>query len=382
MKRINNHNKYDYQINLEKYSLLKKINPDYLATIIDDIFDNGYQQYVRNFIKNESTVDNTVKVNNITENKYSSSTKGQSGENIVNDILLERFQDYNIENTGKIPHSGDFQLTLTNKNRLIIEVKNYNKTVDHNEIDKLKFDMKFNKINYAIFISLNSGIVGRKKFQFESFYHDKNYYYILYVPYGMHKIMPTKKYIIQHNGIEDSLINLSIKLEFCICVLDNLSSTLIKPNLNHIKYYNLDNYIDYLLTELNLFYDEYMLLLQSSLKFDESIKKLVDNHLQNIKDYEASIKNKINELVKQKCKLKHIEQSNQIKKPDDYLKKPDYYLKKYNNNNWDIIYVDIIGKIIKIGDTFDLLMKYNNEIYNEQYDSFEECLIGLNYILN
>ena len=132
MKRINNHNKYDYQINLEKYSLLKKINPDYLATIIDDIFDNGYQQYVRNFIKSESTVDNTVnnvvKVNNITENKYSSSTKGQSGENIVNDILLERFQDYNIENTGKIPHSGDFQLTLTNKNRLIIEVKNYNKT--------------------------------------------------------------------------------------------------------------------------------------------------------------------------------------------------------------------------------------------------------------
>lgn len=376
MKRINNnnHNKYDYQINLEKYNLLKKINPDYLATIIDDIFDNGYQQYVRNFIKNESIVDNTVKGNGITENRYSS-TKGQSGENIVNDILLERFQDYNIENTGKISHSGDFQLTLTNKNKLIIEVKNYNKTVDHNEIDKLKFDMKFNKINYAIFISLNSGIVGRKKFQFESFYHDKNYYYILYVPYGMHKIMPTKKYIIQHNGIEDSLINLSIKLEFCICVLDNLSSTLIKPNLNHIKYYNLDNYIDYLLTELNLFYDEYMMLLQSSLKFDESIKKLVDNHLQNIKDYEVSIKNKINELVKQKSKLKHVEKSNQIKKPD-------YYLKKYDNNNWDIICVDIIGKIIKINDTFDLLMMYNNEIYNEQYDSLEESLVGLNYMLN
>jgi hypothetical protein len=242
--------------------------------------------------------------------------------------------------------------------------------------------MKFNKINYAIFISLNSGIVGRKKFQFESFYHDKNYYYILYVPYGMHKIMPTKKYIIQHNGIEDSLINLSIKLEFCICVLDNLSSTLIKPNLNHIKYYNLDNYIDYLLTELNLFYDEYMLLLQSSLKFDEGIKKLVDNHLQNIKDYETSIKNKINELVKQKCKLKHIEQSNQIKKPDYYLKKSDYYLKKYDNNNWDIICIDLIGKIIKIGDTFDLLMKYNNEIYNEQYDSLEETISGINYILN
>jgi hypothetical protein len=373
MKRVDN-NKYNYQINLEKYNLLKKINPDYLATIIDDIFDNGYQQYVRNFIKNESIVDNTIKNNNITENRYSS-TKGQIGENIVNDILLERFQDYNIENTGKIPHSGDFQLTLTNKNKLIIEVKNYNKTVDHNEIDKLKFDMKFNKINYAIFISLNSGIVGRKKFQFESFYHDKNYYYILYVPYGMHKIMPTKKYIIQHNSIEDSLINLSIKLEFCICVLDNLSSTLIKPNLNHIKYYNLDNYIDYLLTELNLFYDEYMILLQSSLKFDEGIKKLVDNHLQNIKDYEVSIRNKINELVKQKSKFKHVEQSNQTKKPD-------YYLKKYDKNNWDIICIDIIGKIIKINDTFDLLLMYNNEIYNEQYDSFEECLIGLNYILN
>jgi len=27
-------------------------------------------------------------------------------------------------------------------------------------------------------------------------------------------------------------------------------------------------------------------------------------------------------------------------------------------------------------------MMYNNEIYNEQYDSLEESLIGLNYILN
>ena len=35
---------------------------------------------------------------------------------------------------------------------MIIEVKNYNKTIDQCEIDKLKFDMKFNKISYAIFI--------------------------------------------------------------------------------------------------------------------------------------------------------------------------------------------------------------------------------------
>jgi hypothetical protein len=88
-----------------------------------------------------------------------------------------------------------------------------------------------------------------------------------------------------------------------------------------------------------------------------------------------SIKNKINELVKQKSKLKHIEKSNKIKKPE-------YYLKKYDNNNWDIICVNIIGKIIKINDTFDLLMMYNNEIYNEQYDSLEESLVGLNYMLN
>ena len=117
-----------------------------------------------------------------------------------------------------------------------------------------------------------------------------------------------------------------------------------------------------------------MILLQSSIKFDEGIKKLVDNHLQNIKDYETSIKNKINELVKQKCKLKHIEK-NQIKKLD-------YYLKKYDNNNWDIICVELIGKIIKIGNTFDLLLHHNNEIYNEQYDSYEECISSINYILN
>ena len=368
-------NDYNYTINLEKYNLLTKINPAYVDTLIEEIFENGYQQYIKNLIKNDlSQLSNdTQKQNNITENKISSS-KGQSGESIVYDILVERFQDYNVENTGKIPHSGDFQLTMSNKNKMIIEVKNYNKTIDQCEIDKLKFDMKFNKISYAIFISLNSGIVGRKKFQFESFYHDKNYYYILFVPYGMHKIMPTKKYIINHNSIDDSLINLTIKLEFCVCILNNLSSTLIKPNLNHIKYYDLDNHIDYLVTELNIFYEEYLLLLQTSLKFEESMRKLIDSHMLNIKEYEANIKNKINNLVKQKFKLNHN---------PNILNNNDYYIKKYNNNNWDIVLKNCLtGKIVKINDTFDLLLNFNNEIYNEQYETFEESVNGINFILN
>ena len=59
--------------------------------------------------------------------------------------------------------------------------------------------MKFNNINYGILVSLNSGIVGKKRFEFETFYHENNYYYILYVPYAMHKTTPNKKNIIIHN---------------------------------------------------------------------------------------------------------------------------------------------------------------------------------------
>ena len=364
--------KYNLEIDLQKYPILNKINKDYLDTVILDIFNNGYNSYVRNQIINTEII-NTINTNNITENKTSSS-KGQLGENIVYEILVERFQDHCIENTSKVPHSGDIQITLKNQNKVIVEVKNYNKTIDQGELEKMRFDMKFNNIYYGIFLSLNSGIVGKKRFEIETFYYNKANYYILYVPYAMHKIIPTRKYTITHNNIDDGLINLTIKVEFCVCIISNLTTNIIKQNTNIIKYYNLDNHIDYVISQLNKFYEEFNSLKQSAIKLEENVKKSIDNHLNVIKEYEFSIKNNINRLLGTKM------QSNIICRND---LSNIFNILKINKFTWDIQINNIIyGKIVKIDDLYDIFININDVSYNEQYESYEECVTSINHIIN
>ena len=363
---------YVYKINFEKYPLLRKVGKEYLNTILEYMFDNGYNNYIRNLIRNDN---NNNMLSNITENKISS-TKGQAGETVVYEILIDKFKDYIIENTTKIPHSGDIQVTLPkSKSKIIVEVKNYNKTVDQGEIDKLKFDMKFNKINYGIMISLNSGIVGKKRFQFESFFHDDEYYYILYVPYAMHKIIPTKKNIIIHNSYEESIMNLTVKLEFCLCIMVNLSMSIIKTNHSHINYYNIDENVSLLINELEKVFDEFLLVKQSALKMEENIKKSLEINSQNIKDFENGIKNRINFLINLKINNNYDEKI--------INNKEKFKILIYEENHWNIFFNNIVlGKIIKFKNTFDIFLIIKQKIFNEQFHTYEKVINYLNFIIN
>ena len=372
------------RIDLDRYPLLRKVDKLYLETTIEDIFDTGYNNYVRNLMRND--VNNTYNINNITENKLSQN-KGQSGEMIVYEILIEKFRDYIIENTAKIPHSGDIQVTIPkNNNKIIVEVKNYNKTVDQGEIDKLKFDMKFNYINYGILVSLNSGIVGKKRFEFETFYYESNYYYILYVPYAMHKIMPNKKNIIIHNYYEESIINLSIKMEFSLCIMVNLQKSIIKNDNSNFRHYNLDENVNKIISELQKIYDEFILVKQSNVKMEENIKKSLEINSITIRDFENNIKNKINNLLN----LRLNKNENKIKFYEKDFQK--YKIILHEENNWNILFNNLlIGKIIKYKNNFDVLIKINwknhltpidEKIFNEQFDSYEKAINYTNFILN
>lgn len=386
-----------HNIKLEKYALLKKINPDYLNVFIEDIFENGYNAYVRSLIGVNGANDVVGGVgvvgavgNSVTEQKVSS-IKGQVGENIVYDILIDKFPDYTIENTTKIPHSGDIQIVLPNHSKVIIEVKNYNKTIDTQELEKLKFDMKFNKCNYAIFISLNSGIVGKKRFQFESFYHDKEYYYILYVPYAFLKNNPNKKSVIIHNSIDDSLNNLTIKLEFCICIVSNLSNVFLKPTQNHISYYNIDDSVNLIINELNIVYNDFLLVKQSYIKMDENIKKSLENNLQNIKDFETSIKSRISKLISDipcapngtKNPYNPSDPSHPYNPYDPSCTPDTYIIKDGYSNAWNVYKNNnLCGRISCINNVYDFFIYYNNEIFSDICDDYNECIVHINYILN
>jgi len=277
-------------IDTEKYQLLNKINQEYIPIVLEDIFSIGYNLWVKNYIRNEVVANDFT--NNVTESKLSSS-KGSHGENIVMDLIISKFSDLQVENTSKIHHNGDIQVTLTNGKKIIVEVKNYNNTINQDQIDKLKFDMKFCSINYAVFLSLNSGIVGKKRFELETFYYNRSNYYILYLPYSMHKNIPNRKYIITHNSYEESIHNLTTKLEFSICILQSISDSIIKFNSNNI----INTDFDYLINEFNLFFDEFKSVKNSCFKLEENIKKNIESHLNIIKDYEFNIKNKIHVFI-------------------------------------------------------------------------------------
>jgi hypothetical protein len=128
-------NKYvDISLSKNKYPIFDKIKNEHLEFVISEIIELGYNQYMKNLIKSDLQLTNNQNnqintINSITESKYSS-IKGSQGENIVIDILIDKFTKCVIENTSKIPHSGDIQMTMPLGNKIIVEVKNYNKTID------------------------------------------------------------------------------------------------------------------------------------------------------------------------------------------------------------------------------------------------------------
>lgn len=357
---------YIYNLNLEKYDLLKKIDNNLLDYTIEEIFEIGYSSYVRNFIKKsfELNIGNEItnEMTNIKENK------GSIGENIVKDILINKFPNFEIEDTSKKPHHGDFNLTFSSKKKCIIEVKNYNKTVDIEQVEKLKYDMKYSKINYSVFVSLNSGIVGKKKFEIESFFIDGILSFILFIPYASQKSIPNKKNIIIHNSFEESINNLSIKLEFSVNVIENISNSINEyktfENNFHIK--NINDLTD----QLNLIYDEFKTIKKSSEKLQENIIKNLNSHLLTIKDFEFTINKKISSLITTKLKqntIHNIKRGLKIK------------TNKINNKSWIVKYDNInVGRIILNNDYYYVNIKINEKkSFISKFNTFEQSTINI-----
>jgi hypothetical protein len=345
-------NNYNYNISLDRYSLLKKIDVNLLDCTIEEMFDIGYSTYVKNFVKKSFEIDNSLISNEITNTK--DKDKGLYGENIVYDIIINKFNNLIIENTSKIPHSGDINIIFPSKKKMIVEVKNYNKTVDVDQIDKLKFDMKYSKVNYSILLSLNSGIVGKKKFELESFLIDGILSFILHMPYSFHRSVPKQKNIIIHNSFEECINNLTIKLEFAISVIENISN-----NMNEYKSFENNFYItniENMTEQLNMIYDEFKLIKKSSSKLEENIIKNLNSHLSSIKDFEFSIKKRISSLISDKINL------------------PNYniYIKKYSESSWNIYFNNkICGRIVLLSNSYCVFISEKKTHYNKQFSNFD-----------
>lgn len=176
--------------NLKYLTYLNKISELDKNNFLNYIINLGFKEYIKiqnsQINKNftiENCTENDLLINNI-NNKLDNNTsqiinlinelkintlhksiniKGSEGELKIYNFFQINFTNYKIEDTSQIPHSGDFKLYIPEINQnILLEVKNYKNTVDQKQIDKLYYDLNYTGINYAIFISLNSGIANKK----------------------------------------------------------------------------------------------------------------------------------------------------------------------------------------------------------------------------
>jgi len=162
----------------EEVKFLRKVNEDYKK--MNDDLKGMYNTAVEN---NKHTIEKVERIkdaerkrveedyNNALRKvhelraKYETKVAGARGT-IGETAFAEYIEKYtnwrDVENTSKIPQSGDLQCMI-NKVKTIVEVKNYTKDVPTKEIQKFMRDMdSHTETPFGIFISINTEITGKR----------------------------------------------------------------------------------------------------------------------------------------------------------------------------------------------------------------------------
>jgi hypothetical protein len=300
-------------ISSDDFPMLFKVNNNELGELCYNIFEQGYKSQfpdtnnnnnndvvMKNMIHHTDSIKHDLKlldqkinvddINNklddfsdIIEQLFgitnNSTKKGKITEELIYNMLKNKFNDYAIEETRGVNHSGDAIIHIPKMNnkvtKVMVEIKNYNSTVDTDEIEKMRHDMKYTKIKFGIFISIKSGFVGKKQMAIEEFKYDDDIYTILYVP----------------NLFDD--LN---KIEASVLLIDKLIDHRMNKQNDFINLKWLENSVVAHLTKLDNLYTEYNKLKNSFFKMEKNIKQSISDHYSNVMSYENILKHKINDI--------------------------------------------------------------------------------------
>ena len=299
------------QIKKKDFPLLFKLRDDKFDEMCMKLLCRGYESYfpdIKNIksnmdgyqtdsikldIKNlQNTLDkmdmseNICKFSSILEQlfgiSHNSSKKGKISENMIYAILRQKFKDYTIEETRNRAHYGDGIINIPTNDkdkdiRVMIEIKNYSKAVDSNEIKKLRRDMKYTNIKYSLFISLKSGFVGKKQMAIEEFKSNGKMCYIIYIPNMMDDIC---------------------KIESAMALIHSLIEFNKHRNNKNIEIKWLEHNISDHLKQLDTVYNDYSQLKDEYNKMEKNIKQSMDTFYIRMRSYENNIKKKINDIWK------------------------------------------------------------------------------------
>jgi rubrerythrin len=111
-----------------------------------------------------SSLNNSV--SDLLKKMENSSSKGKISENIVFNILHTLFPCSQIDFVGTTKETGDIILTRSNKPKILIENKNWDKNVVQEEVKKFIHDVEKNDC-CGIFLSQNFGIANKENFQID-----------------------------------------------------------------------------------------------------------------------------------------------------------------------------------------------------------------------
>jgi hypothetical protein len=96
-----------------------------------------------------------------------SSSKGKLSENMLFSILQTLYPSAIVDSVGTTKESGDVMLDRRDKPRILIENKDYNRSVPTEEVNKFIRDIETQKGCCGLFLSQSSGICGKESFEIQ-----------------------------------------------------------------------------------------------------------------------------------------------------------------------------------------------------------------------
>jgi len=260
----------------------------------------------------------------------SSSKKGEISEDLIYKILSDKYSNYCYDVKRHIPHHADGELSSPTGMKCLVEIKNYSNTVNKDEITKFKYDLKYTGNKLGIFISLQTGICGRKNIDYEMYQENDDTYHIIYISKMMEE---------------------TLKLDCGILLLESLYKINNKDNLD-LKIDQIKNVIYHNFNELELVINKTDKLRSEYDILEKSMKTNMDIFYNHLRSYEIELKQNMQKIW--------VNLFNDLKDID----------KHYIDTKLEIL--TTVGEKDKcyhlISRIFDLLNKYNiNITYDNSY---------------
>ena len=264
----------------------KIINNDDIEKTLQYLLQIGYNQVYINessnlYNKLEKIINNNGTMINVNENlnklfglSSSSSKKGEISEMVIYEYIKNNYKNYCYEIKREIAHNADGELNSPSGLKALVEIKNYETNINNDEVNKFKYDLQFNNIYFGLFISIKSGIIGKKYIDYESYIHNDKEYHIVYI---------TKIYQ-DITRFDASMLLLEKIYEISKCENKNIK-TLIHNNLDkHFEELNL------LITKTSCLKDNFKVM-------EDSFKNGLNQFYLQLREYDYDIKDQVKKIM-------------------------------------------------------------------------------------